>query len=388
MNSCKDDLPDFNGTLNVVVPENVADSVFVGEEISFDVAIRAASGLARVEVKQAAHPFEAIGGLEQEGFEAGTDFTYTFNYLADQHQPGEVLDWVIVAFDHNGLSKAVPYTLRVVSRPVRTTIIMPGSIPSIVVAGEQLEFDVLVDAPDGLQKIETLHNGQVLDHLTKTSFDDAFSDNYIFSYLTTSDDGGINTFEIVVTDGYGNNRIASFVVDVTGAVRLVTTYNDVRLGAQNNTNYGQFLDVDAGTIYRISEAKQNSALIDLVSFHSNNTGVVLAAPSNGNAAQFVYNATYSSSDHLATWPTRHATQLKLVPVDGSVNAGNFDDIVDEGPVLAAFAEGGGATSSISPLQLGDVVAFRTVTNKTGVLIVRKRTNNVSDYWDVDIKIQR
>ncbi len=389
LQACKEEaLPDFNGTLNVVLPENVQDSVYPGDIVSFDVVIRAAAGLHHIEVKQAAHPFEPISEMEMDSFGNGTDFIYPFQYNAKDRQPGEVMNWVIVAFDNNGITKTVPYRLRVVQRPTRTAIALPSELPTAVAAGEEIQLTVLVDAPDSLKQIVSKKNGTVLEDLTKTSFENPVADSYVFSYTTTADDGGDNTFTIEVVDRYDNKQSVSFTVEVTGAARLVNIFTDIQLGGQLNTSFGQFLDLETGTVYPIADAKQNSALVDLVSFHSGNTGVALAAPNNGNAAQFVYNPANFPNDYLAGWTVRNATQFRKVPVDSPVTTDNFDEIQADELVVAAFEAGGTSVSTLSPLQVGDVIAFRTAGGKTGVLIVRTRTQNNADHWTIDVKVQR
>ncbi len=175
---------------------------------------------------------------------------------------------------------------------------------------------------------------------------------------------------------------------VPPTARTVNTYSNLLLGSQNNTSYGQFVDLETGVAVTIADAKQDSPLIDMVSFHSNNTGVALAAPVNQDVANYIYNQTNFPGDYLSSWMTRNATQFRKVPTNGSVKADNFDEILTKEPVIAAFSEGGTSVTKISPLQLNDVVAFRTVDGKTGVLIIRKRTQNTSDYWKLDIKIER
>jgi hypothetical protein len=182
------------------------------------------------------------------------------------------------------------------------------------------------------------------------------------------------TFKI--TDKDGQSKELAFVVTTVGIASDITTYSDKILGSYNNATIGSSFASSTGAVYKMPEAKTNAAKVDWLYFYGVSNLATLAAPDDAAAATLFNNA----ANGLQTWSVRNATRFRIVS-EGAV----WDNITTAADI-AAIATGTTETK-VSDLQTGNIVAFKTVNNKYGVIAIGAITTGSTGSITYTVKVQ-
>jgi len=367
----------------VIIPAEASKIAYVGRALSFDVSLEASSGLQKAETRI---DFQPVEESEQSDFASATTGTYHFTYTPTQFDLGKKLRFVVVAYDNQGHTSTATHEVTVEEAPVNIEIMMPDDAPSTVNLEESFEFDVSVISELDIVEISTWLNNQVIAPLTKTEFENPLIDSYRFAYTTVNDDAGTNlNFTIQVKDAEGKVKKVEYTVFVDGQrlPKPVQVFNDIMIGGQLNTENGHFLNTTTGSRHFSPGVAAISSSIDILGFVSGGaTGVNLTAPSFSNAT-IVYSVAHSDAvNALAAWPVRNTTKLKRLT---GVSPQDYNDIVMDNEIMALYDNGGEETDNINRIQVNDIIAFKTVEEKYGIILIKaplppnNRSSIIFDY---------
>lgn len=373
-----------NENFRINVPLTVTDTIFANRAVTFDVAVIAGAGLEKVEVRK---DFQLIDGTLKTyaGEKTGT---YKFAFTASKFDIGKKFNFVIVAYDNEGSTTTANYSVTVKAAPVFIDIKIPATAPQNAILYQDIAFTVPVTSELAMKSIRVFKNGAELGNLAKTIFADPLTDQFEFAYTTTDDDAGQSlVFTFLVTDMEDKEKTASYTLLVSGEKppRPVNSYT-VRMGGQNHTDNGQFYSSGDGKTYLRAGIAAKSASVDLLSFVSGAaTGVNITAPSFKNA-ELIYTAANSGTDALVSWPVRNATQL--IRLTAAVTPAAFAAIVMDKEIETLFNAGGVTADNVNKILANDVVAFKTVKGKYGLMLIKSIPVNNAGFITIDIKMQQ
>lgn len=367
LSSCKKETP-LEQTFKVDIPSGTPEVAYVGRELTFDVALNAASGLQKAEVRM---DFQQVEGSEQSDYANSTTGIYHFSYTPTEFDLGKRLSFVIVAYDSRGFTTSATHEVMVEEAPVNIEIQIPEDAPSTTSPEELIEFDIQVSSELDIKEISTSVNGAIIEDLTKTNFDNPRLDFYHLAYTTNNDDAGTElVFTIQVTDVENKVKTAEYkiVVDGNRVPKPVVEFRDVMLGGQKSTENGHFLNTTTGSTHFSDGVAAISETIDLLFFVSgSSTGKNITAPSFSNSA-IVYSVNQSDEvNALAAWPVRNDTKLKRLT---GVSPEDFEAIVLDSEIKALYDSVEEATDNINRITENDIIVFKTVKDKYGIIIVK------------------
>lgn len=164
----------------------------------------------------------------------------------------------------------------------------------------------------------------------------------------------------------------------------INTYTAKIFGDQVNNSAGSFFATSNGTVYTQAQAKANDSLVDLLYYYGATNKATIANPTDASAATIFDNATTG----LQTWVVKNNTQLRSTLLTAEMfNAISADSTLTKLYTASAI---GTALTATTDLAAGDVIAFKTVKNKSGFLKVVNivENNGNADYITVDVKIQK
>jgi len=193
-----------------------------------------------------------------------------------------------------------------------------------------------------------------------------------------------------VFDGNDNAAHASFPFyvsfkeDENRTPKSVSHYSDISLGMQANTDLPQFLDAE--TIDKFFYSAQEpyginyAAVIDISFYRSSSVGCCLAAPSNSDAAQFIYKAPLG----FGAWTPRNNTQFALADPD-DFSKDDFINATDDGKIYDIF-HNSSLSNTIKNLTTDDVVLFKTVDGSYGAILIKEFVNAVDGTLSFDLLV--
>lgn len=256
--------------------------------------------------------------------------------------------------------------------------------------GQTVDFTYNVVSSEGkLEEIRIISRNVTRETITDFTNNNSHSGSFVFTGVV--DDAGTTvTVTIEAVDKDGNRGSSSVDITVNEAVDPVAIegFSAILLGAQNNSSTGSFLDANTGTVYKIADARSNSALIDMAYLQgsqSNGQGAVI-----GSLRDASVEAIFSTNG----WTTRSDTRFR----NTSLTPQNFDAITDGSEITAAYSGGSepnigstgdpreGATSRVNKLAANTVFAFKTADGKDGVAKIVSVDAGESGSIRLDVKI--
>jgi hypothetical protein len=226
-------------------------------------------------------------------------------------------------------------------------------------------------------KIETMKITRVFDlqswDTTLTVNQTTFS---LEANFTAAAQAGVEriTFEITDKDG----QKASIKMDITTEVAVnpiaYRTFTMKILGSYQSATGSSFASID-GNVYTMAQAFANQAAIDFLYWWGATTSATIGAPDDDNA-----NAVYTGANGLPNWTTKNATRFK----NTALTAAEFDAISDGAPLITNAT--GADQTRIGSLAVGNVFAFKTVTNKDGLIKVVAINTGAAGDITIDVKV--
>ncbi len=182
------------------------------------------------------------------------------------------------------------------------------------------------------------------------------------------------TFEITDKDG----EKASVKMDITTEETVnpiaYKTFTMKILGSYQSATGSSFASID-GNVYTMAQAFANQASIDFLYWWGGTTNATIGAPDDDNA-----NVVYTGANGLPNWTTKNATRFKTT----ALTAAEFDAISDGAPLIANAT--GADQTRIGSLVVGNVIAFKTVTNKEGLIKVVANNTGAAGDITIDVKV--
>lgn len=181
-------------------------------------------------------------------------------------------------------------------------------------------------------------------------------------------------FKVVDIDG--QSAEVSFNINTTAAPQAIDNHT-VTLGAQNNTSNGSYLNLANGIASTQAVAEAASNLVDAIYYYGTSNFATICAPNDPTVGGGTGNLT------LATGlTTKNATLFGTT----SISAAAFDAMTDDS-VISGLT--GITATKVTSLTVGNVIAFKTVSNKLGlikVVAIPAATN--AGTIEIAIKIQQ
>lgn len=182
----------------------------------------------------------------------------------------------------------------------------------------------------------------------------------------------VETFTFTVTDA--DEQTASISLDITTEIQTVAVSKttNVTLGSWNDP-IGSFYDAELGGVYTRSEAKDNPALIDFLFYLGNTNGSTFASPADSAA---------NTIDDLWLNQWEEGTQNETLFEASTMTVSEFDFISTD----FAFPDFTGTASSMTQLLADDIITFKTVANKLGLIKINS-INAKGDVVNIDVVYQ-
>ncbi len=165
---------------------------------------------------------------------------------------------------------------------------------------------------------------------------------------------GTETWTCTITDKDNLTASVSFVI--TTVANPISTYTQVILGSYANSTLGSSFASADGTVYKLAEAKTNAAKIDWLYYWGVSNSATLAAPDDVLAATVFSSIT----NGLATWSVKNPTRFRAV-TEGAV----WDNILTSSDIATIAVNT--TETSISDIQVGNILAFKTAAGKLGLI---------------------
>ncbi|MCX7863394.1 MAG: hypothetical protein N2449_10415 [Bacteroidales bacterium] len=144
----------------------------------------------------------------------------------------------------------------------------------------------------------------------------------------------------------------------------------VTLGAQNHTTGSSFASSN-GNVYTLSQAAQNSALIDFMYYYGATNLATLAAPGDAQTS-----AVYSA---VSNWQTKNNTKFVKNP---TINFDNLSATTDISGVTF------GSDTKANQLAANNIIAFKTDAGKIGFIKVNSITGTNDGTINITVKVQQ
>lgn len=370
--ACSDDddsvLQTQNGTIKFEKTSNEPVIAYPGDELNFSVNMTATAGIKKVVTIL---ENEEIAGSAKEYPDNTEKESYAVSYTVQDKEVGQALIFVIQAFDRDGRKSTAEYIVYIQAAKPNINISIPAEAPETVTAGDVIQFDVNVTSEFGFKYIKTYLGGNELTDLNKDVFSDPNSDIYTFSYTTTEVDGAQTlTFTFEVMNENGSVVRSDYQVAVERAVVLdINEFYDLKMGAHLSTDFGPFMNAITGDIYVKVGSTAKSADIDIMVFYSANgaaAGYYFIAPANTDM-NTTFGGTNNPTDPITSWPTRNDTKLKNMAISSS----DFLAINSKAAIKTLYDSSSEVeVSKSAKLAIGSTVAFKTVDDKYGIMILR------------------
>ncbi len=169
----------------------------------------------------------------------------------------------------------------------------------------------------------------------------------------------------------------------------VSSFGTVVLKGRNNPSSLaglSFLDASTGSTFTIDSATEVQNKVDMVYYFGSTSGdsTTIASP---NATVFANPITSDNPwEQLLAWTVKNDTKFKVIT--DSVTHTEVDDALNDSLILK-YANNL-TSSSITKLELDDIVVFKTATGKKGIYVVESidGTNALSRSVTIAVKIQK
>jgi len=248
--------------------------------------------------------------------------------------------------------------------------------------GELFTFGVNASANSSSgTKLKTFKVVRTFNNIPQTVFDTTFSGNGVSTYneqfsAYAAPAAGTERWTFTVTDKDGESKELAFIITTVGTASDITTFTDVVLGSYDNTTIGSSFASSTGNVYKLADAKTNAVKVDWLYYYGVSNLATLAAPDDASAAT-IFN---SATNGLQTWSVRNATRFRLA-TEGAV----WDNITTAADIAAAATNT--TETYVNLLEVGNIVVFKTVGNKLGIMKIDGITAGKAGTIKYTVKVQ-
>lgn len=206
-------------------------------------------------------------------------------------------------------------------------------------------------------------NGTTFVDTTMTMNETQYNADFQFNAQSA---GNVEEIEFTLTDDAGQLAIQKLNITYIATGTTVTKEADVLMGSHNDDN-GSFYSTMNKMTYNIADATANQADIDFLFYLGATNGSTIASPADADA-----NTVYPA---IGDWTTKNETMFATT----DMTAEEFDAIGD----VYEFPEFTGDMSGVTQLVAGNVISFKTVNEKLGLIKVNQ-INGRGDHISLDV----
>ena len=173
----------------------------------------------------------------------------------------------------------------------------------------------------------------------------------------------------------------SFITrDTSTTYGEIYSFTNIKLGMQNS-DYGSFLNPFTNNIYTPSTVGGFESNIHIVGYYYISSGIpsyTFSSAGDQDAPTYL--------PPIAGWSVKNYTDWDYVTV---VSTAQFDATTDDRLLVSSFHSGAGISSrKYKWADVGKVIPFKTINNKTGLIKVNAISGAESGYINFDMKIQK
>ncbi|NQU33436.1 MAG: hypothetical protein HQ521_09400 [Bacteroidetes bacterium] len=210
--------------------------------------------------------------------------------------------------------------------------------------------------------------------LTRTMFGIVYTDTtlsinettYAIDFEFNSQAAGVvETIVFTVTDKAGKSAEKSLVITYEASAVSVSKNIGVTMGSYNDDN-GSFYSTVTNQVYNKADATDNQSKIDFLFYLGAQNASTIASPADIQAKAVF---------EIANWTIHNETLF----AETTITDTEFDAIGDS----YLFPEFTGTLTDVNHLESGDVIMFKTVDNRLGLIKVSS-INGRGDYISLDI----
>lgn len=187
---------------------------------------------------------------------------------------------------------------------------------------------------------------------------------------------GTERWTFTITDKDGEFAEISFNVTTT-AGGPIKSYTQKILGSYDNSSYGSSFASSDGTVYTLADAKTNAAKIDWMYYYGVSNQATLASPNDATVAEI-----FNTANGPVNWSVRNDTRFAAVSLPSGLT---WDNITTDADILPYASNA--ADTKANKLIVGQVVAFKTVAGKQGLIKVEAITGTGAGTITYSVKVQ-
>lgn len=255
----------------------------------------------------------------------------------------------------------------------------PGYTTSDVTVAANTPLKVGIIAGSTSAKLTNMKITQTLDGIQTTIHDSTFSsDAYNIDFGIKAPLQALSvkfTFKITAADG----ESAEISLNVTTTAGAIKAYNQKILGSFDNTTTGSSFASADGTVFSLADAKTNAAKVDWMYYYGSNSNLAtLVAPADATAS-----SVFSGTNGPANWTVRNNTKIGKVTLPTGVTWDNITTDTEIIPLATGLTE-----SKVNMLAVGQIIAFKTVTGKMGLIKIEAISGTTAGSLTYAVKVQQ
>ncbi|MDD5508126.1 MAG: hypothetical protein PHD25_07315 [Bacteroidales bacterium] len=257
-----------------------------------------------------------------------------------------------------------------------------GYVSQDVTLDTDAEFTIGITAASNSSsgaKLSLLELTRVYNNATWFTWDTAIDVSYysIDITMTTLNTEGTERIAFKITDKDGQTSEISVNITTESSAGPITSFDQKILGSYQSSTGSSFASAD-GSIYSLAEAKVNQTKVDWMYFYGASDLSTIASPNDSHAALVFNNA----ANGLQTWTTKNNTLFRKVST-----VIEWNTVTDDTIIMQEAATEPDQTR-IATLAVGDVLLFKTVTSKYGLIKVNNIAVGADGTIDISVKVQQ
>lgn len=177
-----------------------------------------------------------------------------------------------------------------------------------------------------------------------------------------------------------------------GTATPISSYADITLGNHNNADFGSFINLSSGAVYKLStdsKAVDNQSSIDLVYYYNNvnHTEPFIGAPTTAGSNFATGGIFDNNPDGINFWTVVNNTEFGLA---NDVSVGDFNAITNLAELQTKWGTLGVGLHYVYSVQSEKIYRFKTANNKIGFLKINTivGSGETIGTMSVDVKIQQ
>jgi hypothetical protein len=297
--------------------------------------------------------------------------------------------FILAVFVFNGCKKEKEKLPPTISFKTGSSYTQDGAI---VVVGHKLFFGIhaegISESITNFTVKKVLNNGTIVTMMDTGLFNQTLDLDKIF-YQNVED---VATWKFAVMDRNHMSAEISMVVnkDPNSTFGGIFYYPSIKLGYQNNTTYGHFLDPSTGNVYMDDSATAHNNVMDILIYYIISSGLpspVLSSPGEMDNASTEAQTYYP---FIASWTPRNYT-LWDISFDNGNNApltsSDFYSTQNDSLLIVSYHPVWGK-KKFRWATAGKIIPFLTTGGKMGLVNVISADSSDTGTMEIAVKIQQ